>query len=90
MPVKQNLFVSVFFHKCLMILNNVEYTTFKMFVTQMSSYFLISFQLMFYKTLRYQPGGGGGGRRREQRRGCARQLWCVTWELDLNVDIEFL
>ena len=25
MPVKQNLFVSVFVHKCLMMLNNVEY-----------------------------------------------------------------
>ena len=45
MSVKQNLFVSVFVHKCLMMLNDVEYTTFKMFV--------ISFQLMFYKTLRY-------------------------------------
>ena len=51
MPVKQNLFVSVFVHKCLMMLNNVEYTTFKMFVTQMSNHlFVISFQLMFYKT----------------------------------------
>ena len=31
------------------------YTTFKMFVTQMSNYlFVISFQLMFYKTLRYR------------------------------------
>ena len=53
--VKQNLFVSVFVHKCLMMLNDVEYTTFKMFVTQMSNYlFVISFQLMFYKTLRYR------------------------------------
>ena len=35
-----------------MVLNDVEYTTFKMFVTQMSNYvFVISFQLMFYKTL---------------------------------------
>ena len=52
--MKQNLFVSVFVHKCLMMLNDVEYTTFKMFVTQMSNYlFVISFQLMFYKTLRY-------------------------------------
>ena len=52
--VKQNLFVSVIVHKCLMMLNNVEYTTFKMFVTQMSNYlFVISFQLMFYKTLCY-------------------------------------
>ena len=50
--VKQNLFVSVFVHKCLMMLNDIEYTTFKMFVTQMSNYlFVISFQLMFYKTL---------------------------------------
>ena len=52
MLVKQNLFVSVFVHKCLMMLKDVEYTTFKMFVTQMSNYylFLISFQLMFYKS----------------------------------------
>ena len=55
MSVKQNLFVSVFVHECLMMLNDVEYTTFKMFVTQMSNYlFVISFQLMFYKTLRYR------------------------------------
>ena len=53
--VKQNLFVSVFVHKCLMMLNDVEYTRFKMFVTQMNNYlFVISFQLMFYKTLRYR------------------------------------
>ena len=53
--VKQNLFVSVFVHKCLLMLNDVEYTTFKMFVTQMNNYlFVISFQLMFYKTLRYR------------------------------------
>ena len=52
MSVKQNLFVSVFVHWCLMMLNDVEYTTFKMFVTQMSNYlFVISFQLMFHKTL---------------------------------------
>ena len=55
MSVKQNLFVSVFLHKCLMMLNDAEYTTFKMFVTQMSNYlFVISFQFMFYKTLRYR------------------------------------
>ena len=55
MSVKLNLFVSIFVHKCLMMLNDVEYTTFKMFVTQMSNYlFVISFQLMFYKTLRYR------------------------------------
>ena len=55
MSVKQNLFVSVFVHKCLMMLKDVEYTTFKMFVKQMSNYlFVISFQLMFYKTLRYR------------------------------------
>ena len=54
MSVKRNLFVSVFVHKCLM-LNDVEYTTSKMFVTQMSNYlFVISFQLMFYKTPRYR------------------------------------
>ena len=62
---KQNLFVSVFVLKCLMMLNNVEYTTSKMFVTQMSSYlFVISFQLMFYKTLRYR---------------LARALWSGSW-----------
>ena len=33
MSVKQNLFVSVFVHKCLMMLDDVEYATFKMFVT---------------------------------------------------------
>ena len=53
MSAKQNLFVSVFVHECWMILNDVEYATFKMIVTQMSNYlFVISFQLMFYKTLR--------------------------------------
>ena len=58
MSVKQNLFVSVFVHKCLMMLNDVEYTIFKMFFTQMSNYlFVISFQLMFYKTLRYRLAG---------------------------------
>ena len=55
MSVKQKLFFSVFVHKRLMMLNNVEYTTFTMFVTQMSNYlFVISFQLMLYKTLRYR------------------------------------
>ena len=45
MSVKQNLFVSIFVLKCLMMLNDVEYKTFKMFVTQMSNYpFVISFQ----------------------------------------------
>ena len=39
MSVTQNLFVSVFVHKCSMMLNDVEYTTFKMFVTQMSTWF---------------------------------------------------
>ena len=53
MSVKQNLVVSVFVNKCLMVLNDVEYTTFKMFLTKISNYlFVISFQLMFYKTLR--------------------------------------
>ena len=52
MSEKQNLFVSAFVHKCLMVLNDVEYTTFKMFVAQMSNYlFVISFQLMFYEIL---------------------------------------
>ena len=37
------------------MLNDHEYTTFKMFVTQMSNYLIvISFQLTFYKTLRYR------------------------------------
>ena len=36
-----------------MVFNDVEYTIFKMFVRQMSNYlFVISFQLMIYKTLR--------------------------------------
>ena len=53
MSVKQNLSVLVFVHKCLMVLNDAEYRTFKMFVPQMSNYlFVISFQLIFYKTLR--------------------------------------
>ena len=55
MSVKQNLFVSVFVHECLMMLNDVEYATFKMIVTQMSNYlFVISFQLTFYIILRYR------------------------------------
>ena len=55
MSVKQNFFVSVFVQKCLMMLNDVEYTTFKMFVTEKSNYlFVISFQLMIYKTLHYR------------------------------------
>ena len=53
MSVEQTLFVSVFVHECLMMLNNVEYRTFKMSVMQISNYlFVISFQLMFHKTLR--------------------------------------
>ena len=52
MLVKQNLFVSVFVHKCLMMLNDVEYTTFKICVTQMSNcLFVVSFQLMFHEAL---------------------------------------
>ena len=52
--VKQNFFGSVFVHKSLMMLNDAEYITFKMFVKQLSKYlFVISFQLMFYKTLHY-------------------------------------
>ena len=55
MSVKQNLFVLVFVHKCLMMLNDAEYTTFEMFVTQIGNYlFVNSFQLMLYKTLRYR------------------------------------
>ena len=53
--VKQNLFVSVFVHKCLMTLNDTEYTTFKMFVTQMGNYLsVISFRLMFHKTMHHR------------------------------------
>ena len=67
MSMKHNLFVSVFVNKRLMVLNDVEYTTFKMFVTQMSNYlFAISFQLMFYNTLRYR---------------LARALKSVLWTL---------
>ena len=52
--VKQNLFVSVFVNKCLMMSSDAEYKTLKMFVTQMrNDIFVISIQLMFYKTLRY-------------------------------------
>ena len=55
MSVKQSLFVSVLVHKCLMMLKDAECTTFKMFLTQMSNYLhVISFQLMFYKTMRYR------------------------------------
>ena len=61
MSVKQNLFVAVFVHKCLM-LNDVEYTIFRMFVTQMSNYLFVTFfQLMFYKTLRYRLARALGG-----------------------------
>ena len=54
MSVKQNLLVSVFVHECLMMLNDVEYVTFKIIATQMSNYLFSSFQLMFYKTLRFR------------------------------------
>ena len=33
MSMKQNLFVSVFVHECLMMLNDVEYATIEMIVT---------------------------------------------------------
>ena len=63
MSVEQNLFFSVFIHKCFMMLNNIECTTFKLFIMQMSNYhFGISFQLMFYITLRCslaRPLGSG-------------------------------
>ena len=49
--VKQKPFC---FNLCSQMFDDVEYTTFKIFVTQMSNYlFVISFQLMFYKILRY-------------------------------------
>ena len=52
MSVKQNLFVSVFVHECLMMLNDVEYATFKMIVTQMSNYLsVIPLQWTYDKTL---------------------------------------
>ena len=75
MSLKQNLSVSVFLHKCLMMLDDLEYTTFKMFGTQMSNYlFVISFQLMFYKTLRY----------RLPRALCwDLPCWPITWQLDV-------
>ena len=37
-----------------MMLNDVEYVTFKIIATQMRNNLFISFQLMFYKTLRYR------------------------------------
>ena len=43
MSVKQNFFGSVFVHKCFMVLNDVEYTMFKMFVTQMSNYLFLCY-----------------------------------------------
>ena len=59
MSVKQNLFVSVFVHECVMMLNDVEYATFQMIVKQTSNYlFVTSFQLMFYKTVRYRLARG--------------------------------
>ena len=52
MSVEQKLFVSVFVRR---MFDDVEYATFKMIVTQMSNYlFVISFQLMFYKTWHYR------------------------------------
>ena len=51
MSLKQNLFLSVFVHECLMMLNDVVYTTFEMFVTHMSNYFFVSFQLMLCRNL---------------------------------------
>ena len=42
------------FSVCSQMFDDVENTTIKMFLKQMSNYlFAISFQLMFYKTLRY-------------------------------------
>ena len=74
MSVKQNLFVSVFVHKCLMMLNDVEYTTSKMFVTQMSNYlFVISFPLMLYKTLRYPLA-----------RALGTYFYFFYWEMDYH------
>ena len=42
MSVKQNLFVSVFVHESVMMLNDVEYATFKTIVNQMSNYLFVS------------------------------------------------
>ena len=41
MSVKQSLFVSVFVQKCLMMLNDIEYTTSKIFVTQTNDYLFV-------------------------------------------------
>ena len=43
MSVKQNLFVLVFVHEYVMMLNDVEYATFKMIVNQMSNYLFVMF-----------------------------------------------
>ena len=62
MSVTQNLSVSVFVHKCLMMLNDVEYTTFKMFVTQMSNYLLREGGVTGYgrwEVGQRKPSGGG-------------------------------
>ena len=51
--VKQNHFVAIFVYKCLMMLNDVEYTTLKMFVTRaMSNY------LCYFFSINDLPGGG--------------------------------
>ena len=51
MSMQQNLFVSIFVHKSMMMLRDAEYTTFKMFVMQMSNYlFVISFHLRWSET----------------------------------------
>ena len=53
MSVKQNLFVSVFVHECLMMLNDVEYTVqhSNCLSRKWAIISVISFQLMFYNTL---------------------------------------
>ena len=43
------------FSLCSRMLNDAEYTTFKMFVTQIINYlFVTSFQIMFFKNLLYR------------------------------------
>ena len=78
MSVKQNFFVSVFVHKCLMMLNDVEYATFKMFVMQMSNYlFVISFQLMFCETLHYRLARAIKGEH-QKLNFLRHNLWCIV------------
>ena len=53
LSVQQNSFVSVFVHRCLMMLNDVEYTTFKMFVTQISDVEYTTFKMFVTQMSNY-------------------------------------